>query len=231
MSANKEKNGKSSRKSISIDEKRAIAAMKDEGKRPSEIAAFFNLLRSTITTILAKDAIKNEKVAKGREKNHDITPDYLIMEHAMRYGELEQQYPLSSSFEFQATKGWFHNFRMRTKIHNVRLPGKPGDVDFDAAEVCKDEIWSIVQEEGYSMEQIFNVDDTAVFWKKMPNRTYITKDKMKVPGPKPRKERLSLLLEANDSGTLKLKPLLIYHSKMPHAFSRQKIDGAKLPVT
>ncbi|XP_055682946.1 tigger transposable element-derived protein 1-like [Lutzomyia longipalpis] len=260
MSANKEKNGKSSRKSISIDEKQAIIAMKDEGKRPSEIAAFFNLPRCTISTILAKkDAIKNAKVAKGvsrifekgrrgplmdqmeiallawieqREKNHDITPDYLIMEHAKRlYGELEQQYPSSSSFEFHATKGWFHNFRKRTKIHNVRLLGESGDADVDAAEVCKDEIWNIVQEEGYSMEQIFNVDETALFWKKMPNRTYITEDEMKAPGPKPRKDRLSLLLGANASGTLKLKPLLIYHSKMPHAFSRQKIDVTKLPVT
>ncbi|GFW01951.1 tigger transposable element-derived protein 1-like protein [Trichonephila clavipes] len=44
----------------------------------------------------------------------------------------------------------------------------------------------------------------------MPNRTYITKDEKSVPGHKPMKDRLTLLLGANASGDMKLKPLLDY---------------------
>ncbi|GFW22707.1 tigger transposable element-derived protein 1 [Trichonephila clavipes] len=56
--------------------------------------------------------------------------------------------------------------------------------------------------------------------KRMPNRTYITKDEKSVPGHKPMKDRLTLLLGANASGDMKLKPLLVYHSENPRALKK-----------
>ncbi|GFV11250.1 tigger transposable element-derived protein 1 [Trichonephila clavipes] len=58
-------------------------------------------------------------------------------------------------------------------------------------------------------QQIFNCDETGLFWKRMPNRNYITKDEKSVPGYKPTKDRLTLLLRANSSSDMKLKPLLV----------------------
>ncbi|GFS39897.1 tigger transposable element-derived protein 1 [Trichonephila inaurata madagascariensis] len=60
--------------------------------------------------------------------------------------------------------------------------------------------------QGYRLQQIFSCDETGLFWKRMPNRTYITKDEKSVPGHKPIKDRLTLLLGANASGDMKLKP-------------------------
>ncbi|GFT17615.1 tigger transposable element-derived protein 1 [Trichonephila clavipes] len=62
----------------------------------------------------------------------------------------------------------------------------------------------------------------------MPNCIYITKDEKSVPGHKPMKDRFTLLLGANASRDMKLKPLLIYHSENPRAL-KNSIIKSKLP--
>jgi hypothetical protein len=59
----------------------------------------------------------------------------------------------------------------------------------------------------------------------MPNRTYITKDETSLPGRKPMKDRLTLLLGANTSGDMKLKPLLVYHSENPRTLKKFHNQG------
>lgn len=51
-----------------------------------------------------------------------------------------------------------------------------------------------------------------------------------MPGHKPMKDRLTLLLCANASGDCKIKPLLVYHSDNPRVFKRNNVIKSKLPV-
>jgi len=88
----------------------------------------------------------------------------------------------------------------------------------------------LVKEEGYIEQQVFNCDETGLFWKKMPRRTYITEEEKKMPGHKPMKDRLTLALCANASGDCKIKPLMVYHSENPRAFKAHKILKEKLNV-
>jgi hypothetical protein len=81
----------------------------------------------------------------------------------------------------------------------------------------------------YRPEQIFSCDETGLFWKRMPNRTYITKDEKSLPGHKPMKDRLTLLLGANANVDMKLESLLVYHSENPRALKKSIIKG-RLPV-
>ena len=51
----------------------------------------------------------------------------------------------------------------------------------------------MIKKEGYFSQQIFNVDETGSFWKKMPKRTYITNEEKALPAEhKPMKDRLTL---------------------------------------
>ncbi|XP_064083041.1 tigger transposable element-derived protein 1-like [Macrobrachium nipponense] len=85
----------------------------------------------------------------------------------------------------------------------------------------------MITDEEYLPEQIFNVDETGLFWKRMPERTYIHKEASSMPGFKAFKDRLTLLLGGNVAG-FKLKPFLIYHSENPRAF--KNVSKYTLPV-
>lgn len=75
---------------------------------------------------------------------------------------------------------------------------------------------------------IFNVDETGLFWKKMPSRTFISKEERQASGFKAAKDRLTLLLGGNATGDFKLKPLLVYQSEIPRAM--RGTDKSTLPV-
>jgi hypothetical protein len=45
-----------------------------------------------------------------------------------------------------------------------------------------------VEEGGYSTKQVFNLDETGLLWKRMPMRTYISREQQTDPGFKAEKD-------------------------------------------
>lgn len=132
--------------------------------------------------------------------------------------------------EFKGSHGWFEKFKKRTGIHSVVRHGEGASSDTKAAEDFIKSFKTLIHREGYVAQQVFNCDETGLFWKKMPRRTYITSEEKKMPGHKPMKDRLTLALCANASGDLKIKPLLVYHSENPRAFKAHKVCKDLLQV-
>ena len=111
-------------------------------------------------------------------------------------------------------------FKNRSKIHNVIRHGEAASSNKEAAEKFVVEFNDVIKKEGYLPQQVFNVDETRLFSNKMPNRTYITKEQKSLPGHKPMKDRLTLVLCGDASGDFKVKPVLVYHSNNSRVFKR-----------
>ncbi|GFV78157.1 tigger transposable element-derived protein 1 [Trichonephila clavipes] len=131
--------------------------------------------------------------------------------------------------EFSASKGWLTGFLKRNALHNIIITGgESATADEGAAKIFPEELAKIIEDGDYSADQVFNADETGLYWKKLPNRTYITKDEKTASGHKASKNRVTLLLCSNASGDRMLKPLLINKSLRPRALKGK--DLKQLPV-
>ncbi|XP_069611020.1 tigger transposable element-derived protein 1-like [Ranitomeya imitator] len=134
----------------------------------------------------------------------------------------------SESEEFVASRGWFMRFKDRANFHNIKVQGEAASADEKAATEFPKALAEIIEEGDYCAQQVFNVDETGLFWKCLPNRTYIAKEEKSAPGHKVGKERLTLLLGGNAAGDYKLKPMLVYQAENPRAL--KGISKGQLPV-
>lgn len=224
------------RKIISLEEKLEIIRKSEDGVSKSKIGLEHKLGESTVRGILVKaDEYKTKgKAASNLSCVHTTRNQNVIMIELERLLTIwiadcnQKRIPLSTDLikekalslfsilkkekfknetkEFHASAGWFEKFKKRTNLHNVRITGEAADIYLK----------KIVEEGGYSHEQIFNVDETELFWKRMPTKTFLAKSESSRTGYKAAKDR-TLLVGSNSKGNLKLKPMLVYRAQNPRA--------------
>lgn len=156
-----------------------------------------------------------------------------IKQTALRiYKHIKEIEPSTSSQskqpEFSASTGWMTGFLKRHALHNIKIKGETASADELAAKEFPQKLLKIVEEGGYTPDQVWNADETGLFWKKMPSRTYVAKSQKTAGGFKVAKDRITLLFCSNASGERMLKPLLVNRALKPR--SMKGIDYNKLPI-
>ena len=70
----------------------------------------------------------------------------------------------------------------RSRLHSTKVPGEAAGADGEAAAGSPEALAQITHEGDYTEPQIFNVEETAFYWKKMPSRTFIAREEKSMSG-------------------------------------------------
>jgi hypothetical protein len=137
--------------------------------------------------------------------------DSIVVNQAKRFGE---QLGISN-LEFSYSRGWLEKFKLR---FNLRRYTKHGEADKVDLKLIEDEIINIKDEiSKYNMNDVYNFDETALFYRLQPNKTLASGC---INGDGDSKERLTVALCTNATGNSKLKPLVIGKFKRPRCFGK-----------
>lgn len=184
--------GKRKRVTLTIEKKlKVIEAVEAGGnKKKQDIAAEFNIPVSTLSTILKnKEKIRSSLwLAVKRHRNPEF-PDIEKCIYKWFVNCRGKNIPISgllirdkaSQFaktlghnEFSASVGWLGNFKKRHGICFKTICGETKDVDDGTCNSWKDNLPSIV--ESYVPRDIFNADETALFYQCLPHKTLTLKN-------------------------------------------------------
>lgn len=227
------------RKTLSISDKVDIIRELEKGSTNSSVCKNYELSSSTVSTIWKnrESVLKafegnnlNVKKMRTCEKN-DI--DEALFEWFKL--QRDRNIPISGPIlqnqaekfatdlgmtDFKCSNGWLGRFKKRHNISCGKVTGEANSVDYLQVNNWLDDVWNKVKND-YKENDVFNIDETGVFYNLMPDKTLKFKGE-KCIGGKLSKERVTVLIGANMTGTEKRKLLVIGKSKQPRCFKHVK---------
>jgi hypothetical protein len=115
--------------------------------------------------------------------------------------------------------GWLQKFLDRHGMKSLKLSGEAGSADMDAVRAELPVLQSLISE--YPPSDVFNMDETGLFYCLAPDRTIATRQ---IAGLKKDKTRITIALCANADGTEKRELFFLGHFQKPRAFRKKKAE-------
>ena len=107
--------------------------------------------------LLAGDSVSDIICEKARRLHDDLVKSYTDMS--------------ADTDNFKASRGWFEKFKKKSGIHSVMRHGEAESVNQEASEEFIQVFNDCIKAEGFISQQVFNCNETSVFWEKIPRRT------------------------------------------------------------
>ena len=221
-----------------------VRQLSNSGATQSSISAQYNIPRSTVTKIWKnKEEITNlvHNEHKLSAKRIRCVTDVDIAEALYEWFkqkslqgarisapiliEKAKQIALADDREFTPSSSWIQRWKKRHDISWKKEEGEKQDADYKSAE---DWITFVLPDllGQFNALDIFNADETALYYRGFPDRGYGMKND-KLCGGKKAKDRITVLVCANMAGDEKCPLLVIGKSKKPRCFPKNLTN---LPV-
>lgn len=230
-------------KELNLEEKIQLIR-KSGGRSQKSLADEFGISRSSVQNVLKKkdallQAYEDNEPAQKKRRNacrfQDVNDEVWTWFCRMRAANVPISGPLlqeralciaaaAGVSDFKASSGWLHKFKQRHNINCAVLSGECKSVNPETVSEFKSRLPDIISE--YEPKNIFNADESGLFFKAMPDRTLRVRSSP-CKGGKRSKERLTVLLCVNMIGEFE-KPMIIGKSEKPRCFKH--VDLRKLPV-
>lgn len=252
-SAAKAKKAKRKRVVLSIKEKVEILKLLESSVSYTVIAEKYGIGRSTVADIKSRKEkilqFKSEMVAMGVKRTvkamkfgEDKQLDQAVylwfkqkrMEGVPVSGGMIREKALTlnrrlhGETTFKASEGWKWRFCKRHGIRQLSVQGEKLSGNKEASDKFKVSFRKLVKEKDFSLNQVFNCDETGLNFRLLPDCTLAAGFEKTAAGRKKSKDRITLNLCSNASGTLKMPVHLIGKAKRPRCFKNVNIK--LLPV-
>ncbi|XP_057305270.1 tigger transposable element-derived protein 6-like [Hydractinia symbiolongicarpus] len=132
---------------------------------------------------------------------------------------IKEQLKSSEFDDFKASDGWLDRWKSTFSIKERRIVGEAGDVSTEAVSSWIERVNELI--EGYSLDNIWNMDESGCFFKALPDKGLVSKGKQAKSGKKS-KQRLTVAFFVNAAGERVDEPIIIWKSKSPRCFKRLK---------
>lgn len=234
------------RKAISLETKLAAFKDLDDGMKQTEVSKKYGFSQSTLATFLKKRKEIESNVTSGkfdpaRKRLKTAVSDDVDSATIKWFNEMRaQNVPIGGPLicqkalhfasllgdsNFKASNGWLQRFKDRHGIVFKVAAGEEKSAPVGDADSWRENKMKSILEK-YSPKDIFNADETGLFYQMMPEKTMAYKGE-KCKGGKQSKMRLTVMLCTNATGTEKLTPLVIGRSERPRCFKNVKILPGK----
>lgn len=227
---------------LSISEKAEILSKLSRGVSVKMLTEQYGVNKSTITRIkqserCLKDFLANTESGPGkrqtlrsaelpkmekalfgwfmekRANNVPISTDILCAKAKSLHEKIKER-----PGEFNASRGWIQKFKKRHGIRILKVVGEKLSNKPELVNPFLQKFSQKVREHDLMPEQIYNADESGLFWKLLPQKTLVHLKETSAPGRKTSKQRITFLPCANATGSHKLTPFVIGKSRNPRIF-------------
>lgn len=136
---------------------------------------------------------------------------------------------LNGDAAFKASSGWLDRFKHRHGIRQLNIEGeKMSAASTETVDAYKKKFKQMVEQNGLTRDQVYNADESGLYYKALPTKTLAALSEKYAPGYKMQKQRVTAMVCANASGNNRIPLLLIGTAKNPRCF--KNVNMKALPV-
>ncbi|XP_054744414.1 jerky protein homolog-like [Anastrepha obliqua] len=238
---------------VSMDTRLKVLRRIDNGESVAKICAEFNVGKSTVND-WRRDRRSIEEFCSKMESDRNLysrctrkNPICEVVDEALWIWFLQERrrgtpiggpilkekalaihQKINIGGDFVASDGWLNRWKKRHGIHFAHVSGEKMSANTSGATEFKTNFGEMVKTEELSPEQVYNMDETGLNIKMLPETTFLGSHEQSASGFKKNKERITVAVCSNAAGTPKIPLFVIGKSAKPRAFKNW--NPSSLPV-